>query len=201
MASGPKFAEIAGVVAACGLSLAAAGCARKSVSAAAPVSKSPVPVPAAAERPMNAAPDTSAAPPAEAVNPPPALPAASDATPPMVPILAKKPGAPRRPAAEQPIDASSESAAHPPVPQISPAISPRDQASYERSTGDDIAVAEKNLENIRGRQLSAAQQDLADKIRSFLADSRQASKDGDWARAQTLAQKARLLSVELINSL
>jgi hypothetical protein len=38
------------------------------------------------------------------------------------------------------------------------------------------------------------------KIRSFLSQSRDASKDGDWARAQNLAQKARLLSNELINS-
>ena len=52
-----------------------------------------------------------------------------------------------------------------------------------------------------GKALSAAQQDLAEKIRSFLAQSRDASKGGDWARAQNLSQKARLLSVELINSL
>jgi hypothetical protein len=48
--------------------------------------------------------------------------------------------------------------------------------------------------------LNAAQQDLVGKIRSFLSQSRDASKDGDWSRAQNLAQKARLLSDELINS-
>ena len=150
---------------------------------------------------MNTAPDTTAEPPVEAVNLPPALPATDGTPPPPVPVASKKPSAPRRPAAEQPaMDASSESA-HSPAPQISPDISPRDQASLQRSTGDDVAVAEKNLENVRGKQLNASQQDLADKIRNFVAESRQASKDGDWARAQTLAQKARLLSVELINSL
>ena len=41
---------------------------------------------------------------------------------------------------------------------------------------------------------------LVEKIRSFLAQSLDASKSGDWARAQNLAQKARLLSTELINS-
>jgi len=49
--------------------------------------------------------------------------------------------------------------------------------------------------------LNAAQQDLVGKIRSFADQSRDASKAGDWARAQNLAQKARLLSVELLNSL
>ena len=65
---------------------------------------------------------------------------------------------------------------------------------------DDTTTAEKNLQETSGKQLNAAQQDLVGKIRSFLAQSRDASKDGDWARAQNLAQKARLLSAELINS-
>lgn len=90
--------------------------------------------------------------------------------------------------------------AHPPAPQISPQLSPGDQAAYERKTGEDTSVAEKNLQETSGKQLNAAQQDLVGKIRSFLSQSRDASKDGDWVRAQNLAQKARLLSVELVNS-
>ena len=61
-------------------------------------------------------------------------------------------------------------------------------------------MARKNLQAARGKQLNAAQQDLVDKIGSFLAQSLDASKGGDWSRAQNLAQKARLLSVELVNS-
>jgi len=149
---------------------------------------------------MNAAPDTTAEPPVEAVIPPPSLPPAV-ASPPPVPIPSKKTAGPRKPVAEQPAtEGPTEPPAHSPPPQISPQISPGDQASYERRTGDDIAVAEKNLSDAGGTQQNASQQDLVDKIRSFLAESRRASKDGDWARAQTLAQKARLLSVELINS-
>ena len=49
--------------------------------------------------------------------------------------------------------------------------------------------------------MNAAQQDLAGKIRSFTDQARDAGKGGDWTRAQNLAQKARLLSIELINSL
>jgi hypothetical protein len=63
-----------------------------------------------------------------------------------------------------------------------------------------MSAAERNLAQVAGKQLSAGQQDLAEKIRSFLSQSRDASKSGDWARALNLAQKARLLSVELVNS-
>jgi hypothetical protein len=102
------------------------------------------------------------------------------------------------PAAEPPAEAVSS---RPPAPQISPQFSPSEQANFERRTNEDIAVAQKNLEQAKGKQLSAAQQDLFEKIRSFVAQSGEASKAGDLARAQNLAQKARLLSDELVNSL
>jgi len=91
--------------------------------------------------------------------------------------------------------------AHPTAPQISPQMSPGDQASMERHTNEDVAAAQANLAQTANKRLSAPQQDLVDKIRSFLDQSADASKSGDWARAQNLAQKARLLSVELVNSL
>jgi len=117
-------------------------------------------------------------------------------------IPSAKPPAPHKPVGEpSTAEAEPETPAHPPAPQISPQLSPGDQASYARKTGDDIAVAERNLGQASGKQLSAAQQDLVGKIRSFLAQSQEASKGGDWARAQNLAQKARVLSIELLNSL
>ncbi|MGA7914154.1 MAG: hypothetical protein WCA00_02880, partial [Candidatus Acidiferrales bacterium] len=88
-----------------------------------------------------------------------------------------------------------------PAPQISPQLSPGDQASLQRKTQEDIAVAQKNLQQSSGKVLSAAQKDLVDKIQSFLSQSAEASKAGDWSRAQNLSQKARLLSVELVDSL
>jgi hypothetical protein len=176
------------ILVASGFSLAVTGCAQK---------------PSLSEtgRPMNTAPDTNATPPVEREAAPPTLPSAS-ATPPPVTIQSKKP-APPKPAAEQPAAevAAAEPPAHPPAPQISAQLSPGDQANYERKRSEDVVTAEKNLQEANGKPLSAAQQDLAEKIRSFLAQSRDASKAGDWARAQNLSQKARLLSVELINSL
>jgi hypothetical protein len=189
---------IAAALAACGVLPALGGCAEKQVHASAPVA----PVPVEAVRLMTIAPDTDAAPPPEsAAVPAPTLPLTATPAPQPVSVPAEKPPAPHKPSAEQTPAEGDAAPSHPPVPQISPQLSPSDQAAYERKTGEDISVAESNLHQTEGRQLNAAQTDLTEKIRSFLAQSRDAGKDGDWGRAQNLAQKARVLSVELINSL
>jgi len=181
----------------CLLSLAGSGCSHKNVHAAAPAPTAPAP---ANERPMTIAPDTNATPPEAPPASVPVVPAATTA-PQSVTIPETKPApSPRKPATVQP-EQPSEQPSHAPAPQISLQISPGDQANLERKTADDISIAEKNLQQASGKQLNAAQQDLVEKIRSFLDQSRDASKGGDWARAQNLAQKARLLSEELVNSL
>jgi hypothetical protein len=48
--------------------------------------------------------------------------------------------------------------------------------------------------------LNPTQADLAAKVRSFIADAREAGKAGDWSRARDLARKAQVLSEELANS-
>src|ERR1700730_2921374 len=200
MPTRPIDSRAVAIVLTCGFSLAAPARAHQKVQAAAPVSVAPLPRLSEAERPMNTAPDTNATAPVEAEAAPPTLPPSLE-TPPPVTIPSKKP-APPKPAAEQPAtDVAAEPPAHPPAPQISAQLSPGDKASYERKTNEDVGIAEKNLQEANGKQLSAAQQDLVGKIRGFLAQSRDASKAGDWARAQNLSQKARLLSVELIGSL
>jgi hypothetical protein len=197
----PKYSKdvrIAAVFVAAGMSLAIAGCSQQKVQAAAPVVTAPAPE---SERPMTTAPDTDALPPVDAVVSPPTLP--DQTTPPLsteLPPMGTLP-APRRPPAEQPNAEAAEPATHPPAPQISPQLSAGDQATYERTTNDDLATAERSLQQASGRQLNASQQDLAGKIRSFTEQARDAGKGGDWTRAQNLAQKARLLSIELINSL
>jgi hypothetical protein len=195
-------ARIAVALLACSLSLATAGCANKNVHASVPA-PAPVPALAPADRPMTTAPDTDATPPVEvAATPPPSIPAPpAPSASVAIPAATPEPE-PRRPSEGQlPGEGDTGSAAHRPALQITPELSPGDQASYERKTVDDLAVAEKNLGQASGKQLSAAQQDLVAKITSFASQSRDASKSGDWVRAQNLAQKARLLSVELLNSL
>jgi len=181
-------ARIVSAVLVCGLAAAFSGCDKK-VKAAPPVAVAPTPV---VKQPVKPKPEP--APPAENETPPITNP------PPTTPV--PPPPAPHKPAPKKPADADQPAeASHPPAPQISPQLSPGDQASYERKTSEDISVAEKNLQQASGRQLNPAQQDLAEKIRLFLEESREATKGNDWTRAQNLAQKARLLSVELVNSL
>jgi hypothetical protein len=195
----PSEIRLAALLLACATLPALGGCSEKTVHAAVPAA--PVPT-EAAMGPMTTAPDTDAAPPPEnAATPPPAVPVAAAPAPPPVTIPPTKPSAPRRPASEQASADTESQPTRPPAPQISPQLSPYDAATYQRKTNDDISVAESNLQQTNGKQLNAAQTDLAEKIRSFLSQSRDAIKDNDWARAQNLAQKARLLSVELLNSL
>lgn len=62
---------------------------------------------------------------------------------------------------------------------------------------ESVAVAQKNLDATRGRTLNANQSDLASKVASFLQESKDAARDGDWTRARNLAKKAQVLSEEL----
>jgi hypothetical protein len=183
-----------------GLSLALSGCARQQVHAAPPVAAAPAPSNAEMQRPMNTAPDTSASPPPETLSPPPTIPDSATA-PPTVVAPHPKPARPLRPVTEPASEPPVDQPARPPAPQISPQLSPEEQANYERKTKDDLAVAEQNLQQASGRKTSAAQDDLKEKISRFMEQSRDAIKAGDLARAQNLAQKARLLSVELVQSL
>lgn len=186
------------VAAAAAVSFSSAGCNEKKVQAAVPVSAPPAPA-----RPMTVAPDTDATPPLEASAVPPSVPAPSSSAPPVnVPASTAAPP-PRRPIVQQSAseESGTEGGSHPEAPRIVPQLSPSDQATFQRKTEDDSSVATRNLQNAGGHQLNANQQDLADKVRTFLNQARDAGKDGDWTRAQNLAQKARLLSVELVNSL
>lgn len=182
------------VLLACGVSVATAGCVKDKVHAAPPVATVPSPAPTETKP---ATPAPTPPPKIDAEPTPAAMPTdKNDTTPPQPPPRVHK---------DQPAESDSSSPSdkptHPSAPQISPELSPGDQATYAHKTTEDVSAAENNLKQTKGKQLSAAQQDLADKIRSFLAQSLGASQGGDWARAQNLAQKARLLSVELVNSL
>jgi hypothetical protein len=64
-----------------------------------------------------------------------------------------------------------------------------------------LSVAERNIGSARGKTLNATQQDLASKVRSFMAEAREAANSGDWTRARNAAKKAEVLSQELASSL
>jgi hypothetical protein len=173
-----------------------AGCAHHRNVVLPPVTEAPQPTqpttipPVAPSKPTESTPPptTPAQPPetkAQSQTPPTTTAPPADA-PPKVEV------APKKPAAEPP---------RPPAPQISPQISPSDQAALQNQTNRYLADADKNLHLADGRDLNANQRDMAEKIRGFLGQARDAIKTSDWPRAKNLAQKAYLLSVELANSL
>ncbi len=172
----------------CAVSAAMAGCANKHIVRAAPPSVSAPP------------PDeTSPMPPPE--TPPPVTtteePAPEVPSPAPPPVPGKRPAAPRRPA---PAETAESTPAKPAPPQISPQLSARDLDATKKSTTANITTAEHNLQLANGKQLSAAQKDLTEKIKGFLSQSHEAIMADDWVRAQNLAEKARVLSAELVKS-
>lgn len=177
--------------------LLTAGCVEKKVQASVPSVAPPI----TDARPMTIAPDTDATPPLEAQQTPPSLPAPAAkttvdlATSPVVPP-------PRKPTERGSAEtADQDTNARPEPPKIAPELSPSDQAAKQRQIEDDSAVATRNLQTVTNRQLSAGQQDMADKIREALAEATDAGKTGDWVRAQNQAHRARLLSESLVQSL
>lgn len=164
------------------------GCRRNIVRAAPPSVTSP--------------PQTEPFPQPTAVNPQPEAPPAEppDLAQPAEPAPAIA-GQPRpRPPVETEV-AKPKPEPEPQPPQIAPQLSAKEQAAAVRTTTDDIRVAERNLQTAYGRKLNASQNDLVEKIAGFLSQAHEAIRSGDWVRAQNLAQKAQVLSVELIKSL
>jgi hypothetical protein len=177
-----RKARASTLVAVCVVCFGVAGCQKKVAHAAPPVINPPtVPevIPA----------DTKPVPPP--IVPPPA----TTSEPPTLVVPPAKVEPPKpRPATQEP------SAPKPDAPQIAPQLTPAEQAAAEKQARKDIDTAENNLQLAYGKQLNAGQHDLVEKIRGFLGQSREALRAEDWTRAQNLAQKARVLSIELVNS-
>jgi hypothetical protein len=178
------------------LALGGAGCHRQTVHAAAPppaatpASANPAPASTAPSDTTKPAETKPATPPDTAtVNPSPETPAPKPATShphvaPAPPVTPETPPAPR-----------------PAPPQIRPSLSPAQAAEFKRKTNEAGVEAEKNLQRAYGRPLTEAQKDLVEKIRGFMTQAREAGDAEDWGRAFNLAEKARLLSLELVESL
>ena len=86
-------------------------------------------------------------------------------------------------------------------PLLAPQLSEQDIAAAQRQLNESAAIAQKNLLTAKGHRLNPTQADLASKVNSFLDESKDAAKDGDWTRAKNLARKAQVLSEELAQSL
>ncbi|HLJ22939.1 MAG TPA: hypothetical protein VKT71_02450 [Candidatus Acidoferrales bacterium] len=172
----------------CAAAAGLSGCASKHIVRAAPPSVSTPPPEVTSPMPVPEAP-----PPVTTTEEP--APEVPSPVPPPVP--AKRPPAPKRPA---PAETAESTPAKPAPPQISPQLSARDLQATKDSTTSNITTAEQNLQMANGKQLNPAQRDLTEKIKGFLGQSHEAIMSDDWIRAQSLAEKARVLSAELVKS-
>jgi hypothetical protein len=174
----------------CGSAPVLAGCGRNIVRAASPsVATPPQPEP----RPTASAPEPAAQP-----VPAPEIPQPAPALAPS-PAVEPQPPRPRpAPAAAAPEPAAPSPAVAP--PQISPALTTADQQRLTRLATDQIRVAERNLQTATGRRLNSVQDDLYQKVQGFLSQAHEAIRANDWVRAQNLAEKAQVLSSELVKS-
>jgi hypothetical protein len=125
---------------------------------------------------------------------PPEIPAP---VPPPLPAKLLEPPRPLRPL--QP-EVAEPAPPKPKPPQISPQLSAKDLETAQTNTTSNITTTEKNLRQAGGKKLNATQKDLAEKISGFLSQAQEAIRADDWVRAQNLAEKARVLSVELVKS-
>ena len=119
--------------------------------------------------------------------------------PPPAPLATRM--TPARPRSVAPSTNQNAPVAKPDTPQIVPGLSTEESASLQQETNRNLSSAERNLTAAAGKSLNATQADLASKVRSFISDAREAGRAGDWARARDLANKAQVLSEELVRSL
>jgi hypothetical protein len=116
-------------------------------------------------------------------------------------IVGGAPSGPPRPRVAVVPSGGGSSSRPPEVPMIAPQLSPEQTATAQQQTSASVNVAQKNIAAAQGRSLNAMQSDLASKVRSFLAEAREAAQLGDWTRASSAAKKAEVLSEELAGSL
>ena len=116
-------------------------------------------------------------------------------------LVAGTPSGPSRPRVVVVSTGNNNASQVPEVPMIAPQLSPQQTAAAQQQTTASVSVAMKNIEASQGRSLNPTQSDLASKVRSFLAEAREAAHVGDWTRASSAAKKAEVLSQELASSL
>jgi hypothetical protein len=85
-----------------------------------------------------------------------------------------------------------------PVTQLSPGISQQQAAQQRQRIQQALASTDANLQKLSATQLTPDRQETVGQIRKFMQQSREASKSGDLQRAENLAQKAQLLSNDLV---
>jgi len=85
-----------------------------------------------------------------------------------------------------------------PVMQIIPGMTLEESNRQREDARDLLAAADSDLKKLTDRNLDSNQQKTVSQIRHYMDVARAALSDGDIQRAHTLAQKAQLLSDDLV---
>ena len=90
-----------------------------------------------------------------------------------------------------------EGGASEPAAQIAPGMTPAEATRQRHNAEQLLGATDDKLKRLAGRTLDAKQQETVGQIRNYMDGARSALKEGDVRRANTLAQKAHLLSEDL----
>jgi hypothetical protein len=85
-----------------------------------------------------------------------------------------------------------------PTVEISPGLSPQQATQKLQATNQLLAATDADLKQIAARQLSDAEQDTLAHIKNYMEQARKAANNGDVQRAYNLANKANLLSADMV---
>jgi hypothetical protein len=91
-----------------------------------------------------------------------------------------------------------EGGASEPAAQIAPGMTPAEATRQRHNAEQLLGATDDKLKRLAGRTLDAKQQETVGQIRNYMEGARSALKEGDVRRANTLAQKAHLLSEDLL---
>jgi hypothetical protein len=91
-----------------------------------------------------------------------------------------------------------EGGASEPAAQMAPGMSPAEAARERQNVERLLGSVEEQLKTLADRPLDLRQQETTVQIRNYMDGVRQALKEGDVRRADTLAQKAHLLADDLV---
>jgi len=91
-----------------------------------------------------------------------------------------------------------EGGAREPAALIAPGMTPAEATRQRHNAEQLLGSTDDKLKRLTGRTLDAKQQETVGQIRNYMEGVRSALKEGDVRRANTLAQKAHLLSEDLL---
>jgi hypothetical protein len=91
-----------------------------------------------------------------------------------------------------------EGGASEPAAQIAPGMPPAEAARERHDAEQWLGTTDDQLKHLAGHTLDARQQETVAQIHNYMDGARTALKEGDVGRASTLAQKAHLLSDDLV---